>query len=167
VDSDLLRIFEALGDAGVRYLVVGGVAVVLHGHLRVTADVDLVVQLEPANVLAATKAFAALGFRPRAPVPLEQFADARTRDSWVAEKGLTVFSLWSASMPGTEIDLFVKEPFDFDEAHARALQADVAGVRIPVAAIDDLVTLKRAAGRPQDQEDIRALLALKGAKPDD
>ncbi len=167
MDSDLLRIFDALGRARVRYLVVGGVAVVLHGHLRVTADIDLVVQLEPGNVLAATRAFATLGFRPRAPVPLEQFADAGMRATWISEKGLTVFSLWSPSMPGTEIDLFVEEPFDFDQAHARALQADIAGVHIPVAAIDDLVALKRAAGRPKDHEDIRALLALKDANADD
>jgi uncharacterized protein (DUF1330 family) len=41
MESDLLRIFDALERAGAKYLVVGGVAVVLHGHLRVTADVDL------------------------------------------------------------------------------------------------------------------------------
>ena len=167
MDSDLLRIFEALGGARVSYLVVGGVAVVLHGHLRVTADLDLVIKLETANVLAATQALGTLGFRPRAPVPIEQFADAKARDSWIAEKGLTVFSLWNPRMPGTEIDLFVKEPFDFDQAHARALHADVAGVRIAVAALDDLVALKQAAGRPQDLEDVRALLTLKDAQVDE
>ena len=68
MESDLLRIFEALERAGAKYLVVGGVAVVLHGHLRVTADVDLVIKLEPNNVRTSMQALATLGFRPRAPV---------------------------------------------------------------------------------------------------
>lgn len=166
MESDLLRIFDALARAHVRYLVVGGVAVVLHGHLRVTADVDLVVQLEPSNVRAAATALAGLGFRPRAPVRLDQFADPEIRRSWIDEKGLTVFSLWSPSMPGTEIDLFVEEPFRFDDAYERALQADVSGVRIAVAGLDDLIALKRVAGRPKDDEDVRALLALKDEAAD-
>ena len=54
--SELLRVFSALEQARVRYLVVGGVAVVLHGHLRVTADLDLVVDLELTNARAAGRA---------------------------------------------------------------------------------------------------------------
>jgi hypothetical protein len=91
--SELLRVLAALEHAKVRYLVVGGVAVVLHGHLRVTADLDLVVDLDPANARAARTALAGLGYRARAPVPLEQFADASIGQSWIDEKGLTVFSL--------------------------------------------------------------------------
>lgn len=66
--GDNERALQALNSAGVRYLVVGGVAVVLHGHLRTTADLDLVVQLERENVLKAVRALAGLGYRPRAPV---------------------------------------------------------------------------------------------------
>ena len=115
--SELLRVFDVLAKARVRYLVVGGVAVVLHGHLRVTADLDLVVDLEPGNALSATKALASLGYRPRAPVALDQFADATQRRRWIEEKGLTVFSLWSPAAPGTEVDLFVREPFAFGEVY--------------------------------------------------
>jgi hypothetical protein len=166
MESDLLRIFDVLERAGVKYLVVGGVAVVLHGHLRVTADVDLVIKLEPANVRVAMQALASLGFRPRAPVPIEQFADAEARTSWIQEKGLTVFSLWSPSMPGAEVDVFVAEPFDFDSTYARALRADIEGVQVTVVALDDLIALKRAAGRVKDDEDVRVLLALKDEADD-
>jgi len=160
MESDLLE------RAGSKYLVVGGVAVVLHGHLRVTADVDLVIKLEPANVRAAMQALAALGFRPRAPVAIEQLADADIRKSWIAEKGLTVFSLWSPSMPGVEVDVFVAEPFDFDSTYARAVRAEIEGVHVTVVALDDLIALKRAAGRAKDDEDVRALLALKDQADD-
>lgn len=55
--SDLERIFGALEASGARYLVVGGVAVVLHGHPRFTADLELVLALDPANVEAIAREF--------------------------------------------------------------------------------------------------------------
>src|SRR5262245_15818038 len=103
--GDIERVLEALNAAGVRYLVVGGVAVVLHGHLRTTADLDLVVQLDRDNVLRAMRALTDLGYRPRAPVSAETFADEEVRESWVRDKGLTVFSLWSSRTPTMEVDL--------------------------------------------------------------
>ena len=159
--SDFEVIFGALEVAKVRYLVVGGVAVVLHGLPRFTADVDLVVALDPANVLAAMAALEALGYRPRAPVAARDFADPAIRRSWIDDKGLVVFSLWSSSHPATEIDLFVEEPFPFDDAYARAMHADLGTCSVTVAAIDDIVALKRRAGRPKDLADIDGLEKLK------
>src|SRR5438477_184989 len=104
------NVVAALNAADVRYLVVGGVAVVLHGHLRTTGDLDLVVQLERANLLRAVKALEGLGYRPRPPVALSAFADAAARQTWIRDKGLTVFSLWSTTQPDLEVDLFVSEP---------------------------------------------------------
>lgn len=158
--SELLSVFAALERAKVRYLVVGGVAVVLHGHLRVTADLDLVVDLDPANTKAALDALATLGYRARAPVPLEQFADASIRQSWIDDKGLTVFSLWSPNSPGTEVDLFAREPFPFNEAYARAVMVELGGSIVPVVSIVDLIALKRSAGRSKDLEDAEALAAI-------
>jgi hypothetical protein len=158
--SELLRVFSALERAQVRYLVVGGVAVVLHGHLRVTADLDLVVDLQPSNARAAVLALEELGYRPRAPVPLVQFADASARQSWIDDKGMTVFSLWSPSSPGTEVDLFVEEPFAFEATYARAIKVDLEGTVVSVIGLQDLINLKRAAGRRKDLDDAEALSAI-------
>ena len=130
---------------------------VLHGFLRFTADLDLVVSLAPENALRTIEALTTLGFTPRPPVQAEQFADPPIRQGWVRDKGLTVFSLWSARFPGTDVDLFVEEPIPFDELFDRAERIDLSGLAVPVASITDLVSLKRAAGRPKDEEDIRAL----------
>jgi hypothetical protein len=164
--SDFDLVFAALQHAGVRYLVVGGVAVVLHGHPRFTADIDLVVALTPGNALAAVRALAGLGYRPRAPVDGALFADAAARRRWIDEEGLTVFTLWSPDHPATEIDLFVQEPFPFDVAWARATVADLGVAKVPVASIEDLIALKRAAGRPKDLEDVRVLEALARERAD-
>jgi hypothetical protein len=159
-ENDFDLIFAALAKRNVRYLVVGGVAVVLHGVPRFTADIDLVVALDKTNVLAALDALAELAYQPRAPVPLLNFADPSLRRDWIEEKGLTVFSLWSPVHPATEIDLFIKEPFRFDEAFGRATLAALGGNNVTVASVADLIELKRQADRPKDREDIERLIAL-------
>lgn len=164
MENELLGILTSLAAAQVRFLVVGGVAVVLHGHPRFTADLDLVLDLDRANATRALEVLAAKGFRPRPPVPIESFADPATRRSWIEEKGLVVFSLWSPSAPGTEIDLFVEEPFEFAPAYARATFVTLGGVSVPVLSIADLVALKRSAGRPKDLGDADALEEIARAR---
>jgi hypothetical protein len=144
------EILAALNGAGVRYLVVGGVAVVLHGHLRATAEVDLVVHLDEDNARRAVDTLSGLGYRPRAPVDARHFADAATRRSWSRDKGLTVFSLSDPDRPGLEVDLLVDEPFDFDAVAARALRVHLDTVDAPVIGLDDLIAMKSGLDRPRD-----------------
>ncbi|MEO6462506.1 MAG: nucleotidyl transferase AbiEii/AbiGii toxin family protein [Candidatus Eisenbacteria bacterium] len=153
---------RALNEAGVRYLIVGGLAVVAHGHARFTGDVDLVLDLDAGNLGRAVDAFESLHYRPRAPVPFRDFADASKRAEWLSTKGLTVFSASSPEHSATEIDLFVETPFDFAEVYARAVRFEVApGVEAPFVPVDDLIAMKRRAGRPIDLDDARVLEALK------
>ena len=85
--DDVRTILRALNDANVRYLIVGGLAVVAHGYVRFTQDIDLVVQLERENVLRAMNALTAIGYRPLIPVDATQFADEALRQQWRDEKG--------------------------------------------------------------------------------
>ena len=156
-ESDFDLVLAALEERKVRYLVVGGVAVVLHGYARFTADLDLVVALDPSNVIAAMEALTSLGYRPRAPVAALDFADPDKRREWIRDKGLTVLGLWSPKHPATEVDVFVEEPFAVDEALARATRARLGENTIVVASIADLIELKRKAGRPKDLDDIEKL----------
>ena len=80
-------LFRALNASGTRYVVVGGVATVLHGHARLTAAADLILDLEREGATRAMRALCVLGFRPRVPVDPEDFANERTRSGWVREKG--------------------------------------------------------------------------------
>ena len=131
---------------------------VFHGHPRFTADLDLVLDLTSTNASAAIAALRTLDYRSRAPVPAEDFANDEARAKWREEKGLTVFSLWSPSHPGTEVDLFVEEPFDFEEAWSRRLDAVLDdGTTVHVVGLDDLRSLKQNSGRPKDLDDIERL----------
>lgn len=153
-------VLQALNDANVRYLVVGGVAVVLHGYLRTTADLDLVVQLERENVLRCVRALERIGYRPRAPVRAESLADPASREAWIRDENLTVFSMWSQEHPTLEVDLFVTEPFDFETVYARALRVPLERTSATVISRDDLIAVKKRVGRHKDVEDVNALEAL-------
>lgn len=156
-------IVRALNDAGVRYLIVGGLAVVAHGYVRLTVDVDLILDFREENLRRGVVALKGLGYCPRAPVAFEEFIDPANRSRWIVEKGLTVFSLFSSKEPKTEVDLFVEPPFDFDKAHAAASRQDVAsGLIATFVGFDDLIALKKKAGRPQDLEDIARLEIARG-----
>jgi len=165
--SFLLPIFEALETAHVRYVTVGGVAVVLRGHPRLTADLDLAVDLRPEHAAAAIEALTALGFRPRLPVDPAGFADPEVRRSWIEEKGMTVFSLWDPEDPTRAVDLFAVEPISFDELWDRSELIDLGTTKARVASVDDLITMKTMAGRPVDQQDIEALTLLDQEEPGD
>jgi hypothetical protein len=166
--ASLEAILHALNDAQVRYLIVGGLAVAAHGYGRLTFDVDLVVQLQPDNVRRALDALASLGYRPLVPVPPAAFADAANRAKWIREKNMVVFQLHSEAHRETRIDLFVMEPFDFDEEHAQAKLGELhPGLSAPFIRIETLIRMKESAGRPKDLEDLRQLRSLLEDQEDD
>ncbi len=160
------RLFEALNASGCDYVVVGGLAVILHGHARLTTDTDLVVDLAGGRVEALLDTLSALGFRPRAPVDLHAFADPVQRQRWIREKGMQVFSVYHASEPRWVIDLFAEPPIDFAELSARAQFKELEGVRIRIAAIEDLIAMKKLADREIDRSDIEHLNQIKDALGD-
>lgn len=154
-------IFEHLNRRDVRYVVVGGVAVVLLGHARLTADLDLAVDLAPDEASRAVDALLEIGLRPSAPVDPRSFADPAARGRWVEEKGMKVFSLRDPDDPMRQVDLFAANPIDFDELWSHAEVITLGDLRVRVASIPHLISLKRLSGRPLDVADIEALEAIR------
>lgn len=165
--SSVEAVVKALNRADVRYLVAGGLAVVAHGFGRFTADLDLVLDLNTDNLKAALAALQGLGYKPRAPVGIEEYMDPAKRSEWVREKGLTVFSLYSNDHLETEIDLFVEPPLDFADAYVRAERMELGGLEATFVSLDDLLRMKALAGRPQDLEDISQLEAIRRTAGDE
>ena len=150
-------LFDAFNKAGLRYVVVGGVAVVLHGFARLTADVDVVVDLSPEEAAKAVDCLSSLGLRPRAPVDPIGFATPTTRQTWIEEKGMQVFSWYDPENPMREVDVFVSHPIPFEDLWSRSTLFSLGTTLVRVASIADLIQLKRLAGRPEDLTDIEAL----------
>jgi len=80
----------ALNRAEVRYIVVGGLAVVLHGHPRLTVDLDLVVDLASEEARKTVDVLSGSGMVPVVPVNPRGFADPETRRGWIEDKGMQV-----------------------------------------------------------------------------
>jgi hypothetical protein len=152
---NLREIFQAL--TGCDYVVVGGLAVVLHGHLRATRDLDLVIGLEPENCRKTLDALASIGLRPRLPVVMQDFADPAKREDWNRNRNMMVFQLWDPNNPERSVDVFVREPLDFPTMLVDAVVKDLDGVPIRIASIPHLIVMKQVAGRRHDLDDIEAL----------
>ncbi len=154
-------IVRVLNEADVYYLIVGGLAVTAHGYGRVTFDVDLVLQLQPDNVRHALQALESLGYKPFVPVKASDFADPDIRKSWIEEKNMVVFQLHSDQHQETRIDLFVSEPFDFENEYNNALIGEILpGLQTRFVRIETLIRMKEVANRDKDKEDIKQLKLL-------
>ncbi len=161
--EELLR---SLVDAEVRFVLVGGVAVILHGVPRTTADVDIVIDLDAANVDAFLSVMERLGFKPRAPVPARQFADPAAREQWRVEKGMRAFTFVRGTGMLEEVDVLIDCPRSYDELATAAVRIEAAGLSLHIATIDALIEMKSDTGRAQDECDIDALRRLKEALGD-
>ena len=154
----LEKIFTALNAAGVRYLVAGGMAVNAHGYLRYTKDVDFVIQLTADNIGRTFTALSTLGYRPNIPVTSTQFTDTAQRNDWIQNKGMKVLQFWSDAHKETPIDIFVTEPFPFDNEYLNALIKPLyASIEVRFVSIPTLIQMKQIANREQDRVDIEHL----------
>lgn len=161
--SNLEQIFGALNDAQVNYLVVGGLAVIAHGYVRYTNDLDLVLALDEANVRRAMEALKLLAYKAKVPVDPLEFANPLTRASWVRDKQMVVFQLVSERFKREPIDVFVSEPFDVPSELLACEWLTVGPtLKIPVVSKRVLLAMKREASRPKDLLDIQYLEKLEG-----
>lgn len=150
-------LFEEFNKRGVRYIVAGGFAVVLHGYPRLTVDLDLLVDLRQDEATKTIETLTSLGFRPRLPVDPADFANPERRRQWIQERNLLVFSMFDPDDPLRMVDLFVDEPAPFEELWSRAVMLSLGSTMVRVVSLEDLITMKREAGRPRDLDDVAAL----------
>lgn len=136
-------VFERLERDAVRYVVISGVAVVLHGHVRPVADLDIVVDPAPEEAGRAMSALARGGFAPSIPLPLSMVSVLRTFDHLQRE-----------------VDVFVRYHVPFDDLWAGSERVGVGDGVARVASLEHLLRAKRINGRPHDLLDIAGLLAL-------
>ncbi|MCO6429389.1 MAG: nucleotidyl transferase AbiEii/AbiGii toxin family protein [Deltaproteobacteria bacterium] len=155
------RILKAFADESLRYAIIGGIAVNLHGYNRLTGDLDIVMPLDNGNISKFVKICRSLGLVPRLPVKLEDFALEERRNSWISEKNMKVFSVYNPSNPLEHVDVKIDRP-DKINSYLDNSQSLLAGeIPIVVVSLEDLIALKKESGRERDLVDIRALERLK------
>lgn len=158
------EVFRKFDAAGIRYLVVGGIAVNLHGYARLTVDLDLMLDLSRDNLTLVVDALEELGYVPRVPVNPGDIVSEEKRKTWKEEKGAVVMTFYDPKAPFRQVDLFLDNPVDFEQAYRRLCWFELRDIRIPVASIDDLIEMKARTNRPRDQEDLHHLKEIKTQK---
>jgi hypothetical protein len=146
--SELVRL---LSKASVDYVVVGGVAVVVQAHARFTDDLDICYATNRVNLTRLGEVLVQLGATLRGiEVDVPFVPDGR------ALRGTQILCL-NTPLGGLDLLASPQGAPRYDRLRARAEVVDIAGVEVPVASIDDMIAMKRAAGRPQDLSDVDAL----------
>jgi hypothetical protein len=152
-----LDLFRTLQEEQVAYIVVGGLAINLHGVERATMDVDLVLAMDDGNLRRFLNVATKLKLKPSLPVPLEALRNVMQLDAWARERHLIAFSLQPASPSVPTVDIIVRPAVPFEQMYRNRIEKDVGGVRLSLASIDDLISLKTGTGRNRDASDIEAL----------
>lgn len=158
-----LDLFSALERHHVDYLLIGGLAVSLHGVERATMDVDITVAMNPDNLAHLIETAKELKLAPVLPVPLESLNDLKLLKQWHAERNLEAFALRSPDLAGVTLDVLLFPPIEFSGMAQRSMVLEVSGTPVRIVAIDDLIALKRAVGRPIDLADIEHLQRIKSS----
>lgn len=153
----IAELLQSLADDRIRYVLVGGLAVQLHGFLRATFDIDLVLAMDDANLTRFIDLARRFGLVPVNPVPIESLANPDQIGEWHREKGMLAFSLRETQAGGSVVDVLVRPEPSFETLQRNAVIGELYGRRIPIASIGDLLVMKRAANRPKDLVDITAL----------
>jgi hypothetical protein len=142
-----------LGEHRVDYVVVGGVAVQAHGHIRGTQDLDIVLNPELANLSRLGEALAELGARLHGAARSVDITDPQV----LRRSGLVPLLTTHGRLDLLNIESTAGTAAAYGPLRGRALEVDLGGTQVPVAALDDLIRMKRVAGRDVDRADIRAL----------
>jgi hypothetical protein len=147
---DAERILRALAEHAVEYVIIGGLAVQTHGHVRTTVDIDVFPRPDPANLARLADALNALDARVLKPGNEDLKIDAAM---------LPRATLWQFATRHGAIDVLHDAPgaSPYDALRAGALELRLGDLELAVAGRDDLIGMKRASGRAVDLEDIAAL----------
>jgi predicted nucleotidyltransferase len=154
--NDFAAALRDLNDSGIRYVIVGGLAVIRHGAVRATKDVDAVVAMDSENLVRLAQLIARWHATNPDGSPL--------RTAKLAPGGFLPLRT-----PHCLVDLLSEQllPEPFDEVLARADVKRIDGVEAPICSFADLVAMKRAAGRGTDLLDLERLRDAHGVLPGD
>ena len=147
---DAERILRALAEHGVDYVLIGGLAVQTHGHVRTTIDADIIPAPDPANLRRLAAALRSLDAR---------VLNQGEEDAVVDAKMLPRATIWQFATRDGGIDVMHEVPGGrpYDELSGRALHVQLGDIDVPVVDLDDLIQMKLARGRPTDLADVVAL----------
>ena len=154
------KVFRAFAEEELQYVIIGGVAVNLHGFYRSTVDLDIIIPLTDSEITKFIKAVHKLGFVPQMPVFIEDLADPLKRQQWIEHKNMVVFSVYNPKASVEMIDLMIDSPLPIEKLLKDSITINFQNLKISIADIPSLIQLKKVTGRQRDINDIKALTKI-------
>lgn len=143
LDEHFSRLLQSLNAEGIPYLIIGGYAVIVHGYVRATNDLDIWIEADERHAEPLGRALRTIGVR----VPLVELMRNLRENAGLRLGGAD-----------NRIDLLFRVAgVDFVSSYARRVEVEVDGVALPFIGLADLRASKRAAGRLQDLADLENL----------
>ncbi len=153
----IAELLQSLSQHKVQYVLVGGLAVQLHGYMRSTFDIDLVLAMNDENLSRFIQVARHLELAPVIPESIDSLKDAGKIDLWHREKGMVAFALREPQVGGSVVDVLVRPEVPFEKLMENAVEGSLFSSKVWIAGIDDLLKMKRIANRDKDRLDIAAL----------
>lgn len=148
------KICKKLAKSKIDYAIVGGYAVALHGAVRGTMDLDLVVKQTLGSYVAIEKALIEIGFEARLPVSAKEIF--HFREEYIKNKNLVAWSFYNPNDPSEIVDIIVTH----DLRQLQKTKVALDHLNIFILSKEDLIAMKKKSSRPQDLADIEALEKL-------
>ncbi|MEO5570110.1 MAG: hypothetical protein ABIT08_10275 [Bacteroidia bacterium] len=158
---DYSLLFYELNNSGIRYWVCGGLAVNLHGVPRMTADIDLILNLTEENIIKFENAIAKLKYKCSVPVTLKDLADKEKRNNLISSKNLVAISFYNYEKNYVALDIVINFPLQFEDMWNEKIIRKSENTEVYLVSLDHLISLKEFADRIQDKQDIYFLSKIK------
>ncbi|VAW38491.1 hypothetical protein MNBD_GAMMA01-1662 [hydrothermal vent metagenome] len=150
----LINLVKALNQQNIPYALVGGHAVAIHGAVRGTMDVDLVLKWSLEILQKTEETFSDLGLIPRLPISAKDIFDFR--QEYIDNRNLIAWNFYNPAHPDQQVDIIII----YDLSDLQSINIKYQETNITVIAKHDLIQMKKASGRKQDLLDVEALEKL-------
>lgn len=146
-------LFGELSYGEIRYLICGGLATNLYGVQRMTADIDIILDLNLVNLEAFQKVMEKMNYKPTIPINITELSDHNKLLEYKKEKNLIAYSYFNAKKEFIQVDVITEFPFNFEEMWNRRRIDKDYGFEMYIIELNDLIEMKTRAGRNQDLTD--------------
>jgi hypothetical protein len=163
--NELRNLIKELSKVGIKYVICGGVACVLHGVERTTFDLDLSVDLSDENLIKLIELSKRFNLQPRIPEPITNLLIPEKRKEWIENKKALVYTFVSKNS-AIQMDIFLSYPITYFELMKNAEMINVDDYTVYISSINDLLIAKEHISEPRDKDliDIKELKKILSEK---
>ncbi len=147
----LSKLIKALKKEKINYMIVGGYAVNFHGYSRNTVDIDLIIKFTLANLKKIEKLLQQMGMVSR--LPIDAASVYNFRDEYIKNRNLIAWNFYNENDPTDQIDILINH----DVSDFKSEKFRVGQLELKVISKEDLIRMKKKAGRDKDLLDIKEL----------